>query len=161
MSGDYLTFVLDEDKYGIPIDRVRQILEYSPVTVVPNVPACIRGVVNLRGAVVPVVDLAAKFGLRAVPVTKWTCLVVVNATLGGDTTPLAIVADMIDDVVRFTPEDIAPPPSFGTPIRFDYLVGLGRVDRKFVMLLKIDLVLTLEELMAAAETTREAQVGSA
>ena len=150
LGGDYLTFTLDAEQYGLTIRRVMEILEYQPVTLVPGAPPSIRGVINLRGSVVPVVDLAGKFGLPSNPVTKWTCLVIVEATLGGDTTLLALVADAVNDVLSFSAADIAPPPSFGTRVRLDYLLGLGKLESGFVLLLDADKVLTLEELLSIA-----------
>jgi purine-binding chemotaxis protein CheW len=150
LAGEYLTFTLEGEQYGLTIRRVMEILEYQPVTVVPGAPASIRGVINLRGSVVPVVDLAGKFGLPISPVTKWTCLVIVEATLGGDTTLLAVVADAVNDVVPFAETDIAPPPAFGTRVRLDYLLGLGKLEGALVLLLDADRVLTLEELLSVA-----------
>jgi purine-binding chemotaxis protein CheW len=149
-AGEYLTFTLDKEQYGLSIRRVMEILEYQQVTVVPGAPPSIRGVINLRGNVVPVVDLCGKFGLPTSAVTKWTCLVIVEATLGGDTTLLAVVADAVNDVVPFGPSDVAPVPSFGTRVRLEYLLGLGKLDAGFVLLLDADRVLTLEELLSIA-----------
>ncbi len=148
LGGEYLTFTLDAETYGITLKRVMEILEYQPVTLVPGAPPSIRGVVNLRGSVVPVVDLAGKFGLQTSPVTKWTCLVVVQTNLGGDSTLLALVADAVNDVIPFAGDDIAPPPAFGTRVRLEYLLGLGKAEGSLVLLLDADRVLSLEELLS-------------
>jgi purine-binding chemotaxis protein CheW len=146
----YLTFYLAGEEYAIGILRVKEILEYDTLTPVPQTPPSIRGVINLRGRVVPVVDLAAKFGLPPSPLTKRTCIVIVEVTLDGHPTVMGVLADAVSQVMDLAPTDIAAPPIFGTRVRVDYLQGLGQVGKKFVLLLDVDRVLAAPELRAAA-----------
>lgn len=117
------------------------------MTRVPSAPACVRGVTNLRGAVLPVIDLAVKFGLAECSITRWTCVIVVE--LEGESEPmlLGVLADAVTDVMTFGPENLAPPPAFGTGVNIGYLTALARVADEFV------LVLNVERLLAASELT--------
>jgi purine-binding chemotaxis protein CheW len=145
----YLSFALAGEEYAIGILRVREILEYDTLTVVPQTPPCIRGVINLRGSVVPVVDLAVKLGLPATPITKRTCIVIVEVDLDGTPTVMGVMADAVSQVMDLAPQDIEAPPAFGTQVRVDYLRGMGKIGKKFVLLLDIDRVLGAAELLAA------------
>jgi purine-binding chemotaxis protein CheW len=145
----YLTFYLAGEEYAIGILRVKEILEYDTLTPVPQTPPSIRGVINLRGRVVPVVDLAAKFGLPPSPLTKRTCIVIVEVTLDGHPTVMGVLADAVSQVMDLAPGDIAAPPVFGTRVRVDYLQGMGKVGKKFILLLDVDRVLAAPELRAA------------
>ena len=145
----YLTFSLAGEEYAIGILRVREILEYDTVTTVPQTPPSIRGVINLRGSVVPVVDLAVKFGLPATPLTKRTCIVIVEVDLAGQRTVMGLLADAVSQVMDLTAGDIEPPPPFGTAVKVDYLQGMGKVGKKFVLILNVDHVLSAPELLAA------------
>ena len=146
----YLTFSLVGEEYAIGILRVREILEYDTLTTVPQTPPCIRGVINLRGSVVPVVDLAVKFGLPATPITKRTCIVIVEADLDGTPTVMGVMADAVSQVMDLAPQDIEAPPAFGTRVRVDYLRGMGKVGKRFVLLLDVDRVLSAADLLAGA-----------
>ncbi len=145
----YLSFSLAGEEYAIGILRVREILEYDTVTTVPQTPPSIRGVINLRGSVVPVVDLAVKFGLPATPLTKRTCIVIVEVDLEGTQTVMGVMADAVSQVMDLAPQDIEAPPAFGTRVRVDYLRGMGKVGRRFVLLLDVDRVLAAPDLAAA------------
>lgn len=148
----FLTFFLGGEEYAVPILRVREIIEYDTVTVVPSTPPWIRGVINLRGTVVPVVDMAVKFGLPPTQPTKLTCTVVVEAEYEGQKTTTGVMADAVSQVVKLKSGDIEPVPSFGTTVRVDYLLGMGKAGRKFVLLLDIDRVLASNEIIAARES---------
>ena len=150
-QSQYLSFFIDGEEYAIGILQVKEIIRYDTVTKVPTTPRWIRGVLNLRGLVVPVVDLAAKFGIRETPITGQTCVVIVETDLDGERTLMGVVADAVSQVLDFRPEDIGEPPPFGTRIRVDYIVGMGKVGKKFVHILDIDGVLSADELMAVAE----------
>ena len=150
MSGEYLLFTIDDERCAIPIGVVREVIPYQPITVVPSAPRTIRGVIDLRGKVVPIVDLAAKFGFRQRPPTKWTCLIIVEADLGGEAALLAIVADTVDDVLDLTHGDLLPPPSFGTRVRLEYLRALGRMAQGFALVLDVERLLSIEEIMSVA-----------
>jgi purine-binding chemotaxis protein CheW len=137
---------------------VREIVEYGAVTRVPSTPPWIRGVVNLRGAVVTVVDLAVKFGLPSSPLDRRTCIVIVETTLGREETVMGVVADVVDEVAAIAPDAIEPPPPFGTCVRVEFLVGLARSGRKFLQLLDIDKVLAADELLAVREAAAPAEI---
>ena len=145
----YLGFVVADEEYAIGILRVREILEYDTITKVPTTPPSIRGVINLRGRVVPVVDLAVKLGLPESEVMKRTCIVVVEVDLEGERTVMGVLADAVSQVIDLPASEVEPPPSFGTRVRVDCLLGMGRAGKKFVLLLDIDKVLSAEELAAA------------
>ncbi len=152
-AGQYLVFVVGGSEYAVPIVRVREILQYGGVQVtrVPGVPPCFRGVMNLRGTVVPVVDLSVKLGLPESAPTRWSCVVLVDAQLGGETVPLAIVADQVSQVLELEPSEIEPVPAFGTQVRPEYLTGMGRTGNGFVLLLDLDRALSEDELRVAAD----------
>jgi len=145
----YLTFYLAGEEYALGILRVKEILEYDTVTPVPQTPPAIRGVINLRGSVVPVVDLAAKFGLPPSLIAKRTCIVIVEVILDGRETVMGVLADAVSQVMDLTAADIELPPAFGTRVKVDYLQGMGKVGKKFVLILDIDKVLSAPELLAA------------
>lgn len=147
VSAQYLGFFLAGDEYAIGILRVKEIIEYETVTRVPATPPWVRGVMNLRGSVVPVIDLAVKFGLPPSVVTRRTCIVVVETDLDGERVVMGVMADSVSQVLDVAPGDVEPPPAFGTAVRVDYLLGLGRLKDRFVLLLDIDRVLSAAELL--------------
>ena len=149
-QAQYLTFYIAGQEYAVGILRVKEIIEYDTLTIVPATPACIRGVINLRGCVVPVVDLAIKFGLPETAITKRTCIVIVETNLDGDQTVMGVMAESVSQVIDLLPGEIEPPPPFGTQVRVDYLLGMGKTERKFIMILDIDKVLSSNELLAAS-----------
>ena len=154
LGGEYLTFTLDEEEYGLGLLRVREIIEHQPITLVPNAPAAIRGVINLRGAVVPVVDLAARFGLRPCTIGRWTCIVIVDILIDAESAVLGLLVDAVNDVVTFASDEIVAPPTFGTRVRYEHLVGLGRRAGKFVVLLDAERLLAIDELLALMHGSR-------
>jgi purine-binding chemotaxis protein CheW len=141
----YLSFQLAGADCAVGILQVKEILQYETITRIPSVPACIRGVLNLRGAVVPVLDLAVKFGLPETALTKRTCILIVEAALGGERGVVGVMADAVREVLELTPADVEPPPSFGTQVRVDYLVGLGKAPGGFVLILDLDRVILASE----------------
>jgi purine-binding chemotaxis protein CheW len=149
-SAQYLCFRLAGEECAIGILRVREIIEYDTVTKVPAMPPWVRGVMNLRGGVVPVIDLTVKFGLPESPVTNRTCIVIAEVELDGEPAVMGIVVDAVSQVLELSPADIEPPPAFGTSVRTDYLLGLGKFGDRFVLLLDIDRVLSAAELLKAA-----------
>ncbi len=151
-SMQYLSFFLAGEEYALGILQVKEIIEYTTVTRIPGAPVWVRGVFNLRGSVVPVVDLAVKLGAPPVTPTRWSCIVVVEVKLGGERLVLGLLADSIGQVIELAPEDVVPPPAFGAPVHVDYLMGMGRMGagRKFVLLLDIDRVLSGQEVLAAS-----------
>jgi len=153
----FLTFLLADETYAVSILRVKEIIEFGTITRVPNMPPSIRGVINLRGAVVPVVDLVKRFRLGESCVTKRTCVII--AEFGSADVPIVmgLMADSVSQVINLPPGDIEPPPSFGTAIRADFLNGLGKVGKKFVLILNLDRVLSQAELLSAAEVEEKAE----
>ena len=143
----YLGFTIADEEYAIGILRVKEILEYDTMTRVPGTPPSIRGVINRRGSVVPVVDLALKFGLPESPITKRTCIVVVEVDLDGERTVMGVMADAVSQVMDLGSADIEPPPAFGTRVHMDHLLGMGKAGKKFILLLDIDRILSVNELM--------------
>jgi purine-binding chemotaxis protein CheW len=145
-QNQYLTFMLGRDTFALGILSVKEILEYTEPTGIPMMPAFIRGVVNLRGAAVPVVDLCARFGRQSAPVTKKTCIVIVEVVAGEDSHVIGVVVDAVNEVLEIPGAEIEPPPSFGASIRADFIQGMGKVRGKFVIILNVERVLSLEEM---------------
>ena len=150
LQQQYLTFFLADEEYAISVQRVKEIIEYIAITKVPKVPEWIRGVINLRGNVVPVVDLAVRFGLAERPVTKTTCIVVVEMEQDSERTVMGVVADAVNQVIELSPKDIEEPPAFGTRVRLEYLFGMGKLGQKFALILNIDRVLNATELLTVS-----------
>jgi purine-binding chemotaxis protein CheW len=142
----YLTFYLGQDEYAVAVLSVKEIIEYGVVTRVPTTPSYIRGVINLRGSVVPVIDLAVRFGLPESAVSRRTCIVIVETMLLGERVVMGVVADSVSQVIEFSPDDIEAPPVFGTQVRLEYLTGMAKVGAKFVLILNMDAVLSQHEL---------------
>ncbi|MDP2824724.1 MAG: chemotaxis protein CheW [Sulfuritalea sp.] len=142
----YLTFQLSGEMFAVGILNVREIIEYGQLTEIPMMPAFIRGVINLRGAVVPVIDLAARFGGKQTGIGRRTCIVIVEMQTEDGRHEIGIVVDAVSEVLEIAPGDIEPPPSFGTRIRADFIAGMGKVDGKFVIILGIQKVLSVDEM---------------
>jgi purine-binding chemotaxis protein CheW len=140
------------EEYAVGILRVKEIIEHETVTRVPTTPIHVRGVINLRGAVLPVVDLAAKFGHGETQAGRTTCIVIVETQLRGEMLAVGLLADAVSQVVDLDAADIEPPPPFGTNIRVDFLVGMGKLDGRLILVLDIDRVLNPVELQDALET---------
>jgi purine-binding chemotaxis protein CheW len=151
-AGQYLTFVTAGEEYAIRILKVKEIVEYSTITVVPNTPGWIRGVTNLRGNVVPVIDLAVKFAMPASRITKFSCIIITEVMSEGEMLTLGVLADSVSQVLDLSEDDIEDPPPFGTRVKLEYLLGMGRMAEKFCLILDIDKVLSTDELLAVAES---------
>jgi purine-binding chemotaxis protein CheW len=151
----YLSFYLAGEEYAVTVLKVTEILECVTLTKVPGTPPWIRGVHNLRGAVVPVVDLAVKFGLPPTVVTRRTCVVMVEIEHDGEALVLGVMADSVHQVVELGPDEIQPPPSFGPKVRVDCIQGMGISNGRFVVLLDIDRVLSATEIIAATTATED------
>lgn len=141
----YLSFQVAGESYAVGVLQAREIIEYTTVTRVPHAPPAVRGVINLRGSVVPVVDLAVKFGLPASEIGRRTCVVIVECTLDGESTVMGVMADAVNHVLDLGAADIEPAPSFGTRVRTEYLKGMGKLEQGFVLLLDMDKLLTTDE----------------
>lgn len=145
----YLTFTLGNEMFAIGILSIREILEYGELTEVPMTPPFIRGVINLRGAVVPVIDLAVRFGRTARETTKRTCIVIIEID-GNGTRQMGIVVDAVSEVLEIPDSEIEPPPEFGARIRTDFIFGMGKVNERFVVMLDVTKVLSIDEIAVLA-----------
>lgn len=158
----YLTFTLGGEMFAVGILNVKEIIEYGNLTEVPMMPGFIRGVINLRGAVVPVVDLAARFGGRVSEVQRRTCIVIVEVTQEeGARQDIGIMVDAVSEVLEIQAGDIEPPPSFGAKIRADFIAGMGKVGGKFVIILEIQKVLSVDEMALLADVGQGRQAEAA
>jgi purine-binding chemotaxis protein CheW len=142
----YLTFMLAGETFAIGILAIKEIISYTSLTTVPMMPDCVRGVINLRGAVVPVMDLLSRFGKASSEVTKRTCIVIVEVQSQGERQDIGIVVDAVNEVIDIPAKEIEPPPAFGARIRTEFIRGMGKVHGRFVILLDVDHVLSLEEI---------------
>ncbi len=145
-SQQYLTFVLGGEMFAIRILNIKEIIEYGRLTTVPMMPSFIRGVINLRGSVVPVIDLAARFGGTASRASRRTCNVIIEVDAAAGRQDVGIVVDSVSEVLEIPQGDIEPPPAFGTNMRVDFFSGMGKVGDGFVILLDLDKVLSVDEL---------------
>ena len=143
--GQYLTFILGGEVFAIGILAIKEIIEYSGLTVVPMMPECVRGVINLRGAVVPVMDLLARFGKHPTEIGRRTCIVIVEVNTDGEHQDIGVMVDAVNEVLEILPSDIEPAPTFGARIRTDFIEGMGKVDAGFVILLNVNHVLSTDE----------------
>ena len=147
----YLTFMLGTEMFAIGILGIKEIIEYGNLTVVPMMPAFVRGVINLRGAVVPVVDLSARFGRPNSTITRRSCVVIIEAnTADGQSQDIGLLVDTVSAVMDIPASQIEPPPSFGAKIRADFISGMAKVDGKFVIVLEVDQVLSIDEMSSLA-----------
>ncbi|MFC4314995.1 chemotaxis protein CheW [Steroidobacter flavus] len=149
----YLTFVLGTETFAIGILSIKEIIEYSSLTDVPMMPPYVRGVINLRGAVVPVIDLSVRFSREPAPVTKRTCIVIIEIMVGEERQVIGVVVDAVNEVLDIPAADIEPPPAFGAGIRTDFILGMGKVHSKFVIVLDVNHVLAFDELASLAVPT--------
>ena len=146
-AGKYLIFRLDSEEFGVSVTQVREIMGMQEVTPVPHTPMCVKGVLNLRGKVIPVIDLRLKFGLAAVESTTRTCIVVVRTQLGADQLLVGIVVDEVAEVVHLAASEIEPTPDFGPGVETPYLLGIAKVKGTVKILLDIDQVVNRQELL--------------
>ena len=147
----YLTFNLGDEVFAMDIRTVREIIQHAALTIVPLMPSFIRGVVNLRGAVVPVIDLKSRFGRPAAQVGKKTCIVIFDASRDNEKIELGLMVDAVSEVIEIPPSQIEPPPQFGTSIQRDYIRGLGKVDGEFIVILEPERALNIEDMALLAE----------
>lgn len=149
-SNQFLTFSLANEEYGVDILRVQEIKGWTPVTHIPNAPAYLKGVLNLRGTIVPIVDLRMRFNLDAIEYTPTTVVIVLSLMNEGRERTFGIVVDAVSDVLNIAPGDVRPKPDFGTVVDADFIQGLATVGEHMVMLLDIDCLLRPEEITAIA-----------
>nr|NJM02039.1 purine-binding chemotaxis protein CheW [Desulfobacula sp.] len=145
-TGKYLTFTLDDETYGIGILKVKEIIGMLPVTSVPRTPLFVKGVINLRGKVIPVTDLRLKFGMDAMDYTDRTCIIVVEIDTNDATVLIGIVVDAVSEVLNIKEEDVEKTPDFGTRLNTEYILGMAKMGGGVKILLDIDKVLSTEEM---------------
>ncbi|WP_433861548.1 chemotaxis protein CheW [Pseudomonas thivervalensis] len=150
----YLTFTLAGEPFAVGTLSVKEIIEYGQLTAVPMMPPSIRGVINLRGAVVPVIDLGARFGGGLTQVGRRTCIVILEVDHTEGQQVIGVLVDAVNEVLEIAPTDIEPPPAFGAHIRTDFILGMGKVGARFVILLDIGRVLSVDELAALTEVAQ-------
>jgi purine-binding chemotaxis protein CheW len=143
----YLTYKLGDEVFALDISKVREVLDFTTVTKVPRTPEFMRGVINLRGSVVPVVDLRLKFGMSRTERTVNTCVIIVEVTADGETTVLGALADSVQEVIELGPNHIEPAPKIGTKLNTDFIRGMGKKDERFIIILDIDKVFSVDELV--------------
>jgi len=148
----YLTFMLGGEVFAIGILRIKEIIEHGQLTEVPRMPDFIRGVINLRGAVVPVIDLGSRFGKQACTVSRRTCIVIIEAIFEAEQHVVGVMVDAVNEVLDIAPNEIEPAPSFGAKIRADFIRGMGKVDGKVVIILDVDHVLSMVEMSSLTGT---------
>ncbi|HEY6136380.1 MAG TPA: chemotaxis protein CheW [Thermoanaerobaculia bacterium] len=154
----YLTFFIRGEEYAAGILRVKEIIEFERVTRVPAMPEHVRGVINLRGAVLPVIDLAAKFGHGPSEPARTTCIVVAETKLGPEMLTVGVMADAVSEVVDIADDAIEPPPSFGTGVRADFLTGMGKLDNRLLLVLDVDRVLSPVEIQQTIDAAAAAEI---
>ncbi len=146
----YLTFLLSGEMYAVGILNVKEIIEYGQLTEIPMMPAFIRGVINLRGSVVPVIDLSARFGGHTTETSRRTCIVIIELVHDEEHHDIGVVVDAVSEVLEVSSADIEPAPSFGAKIRADFIAGMGKIAGKFVIILDIQKVLSVDEIASLA-----------
>jgi purine-binding chemotaxis protein CheW len=142
----YLTFMLGTEIFAINILRIKEIIEYGNLTSVPQMPSFIRGVINLRGAAVPVIDLAARFDREEAAISRRTCIVILEVDRAGAQQVIGVLVDAVNEVLEIANGQIEPVPSFGTQVRTDFIDGMGKVNDKFVIILNVNQVLSADEM---------------
>ena len=155
LAGKYLTFRLGKEEYGLEILTVREIIGMMDVTSVPRTPDFIRGVINLRGKVIPVIEIRRKFGLEGVEDTDMTCIIVVQVNRDETQVTMGIIVDEVSEVLDVSADQLEPSPEFGTSINTDFILAMGRMDEKLIMLLDVDQVLSSGELRQLGQMEEE------
>ncbi|MEJ5260271.1 MAG: chemotaxis protein CheW [Anaerohalosphaeraceae bacterium] len=154
-EGKYLTFALGKEEYGLEILKVREIIGYMNITAVPRTPEFVKGVINLRGQVIPVIDLRLRFGMDAAEVTDQTCIIVAEINQNGKTFNAGLIVDRVQEVLDIAAEDIEESSHLGTAVQTDFILGIGKVGSSIKILLDIDQVLGSVRLSESAETASE------
>jgi purine-binding chemotaxis protein CheW len=157
----YLTFRLEDEIFALDIGKVREILDFAAITKVPRTPDFMRGVINLRGAVVPVVDMKLKLGMMRTEKTINTCIIIAELELDGDVVILGALADSVQEVIELDPDHIEPAPRIGTGLKIEFIKGMGKRDDSFIIILDIDKVFSSDELALVQDSGREMNVPEA
>jgi len=159
-TNQYLTFSLSDELYALEVSKVKEVLEYQPITRVPKTPDFMRGVINVRGGIVPIVDLRLKFDLPAQEQTVDTCIIVLEIAIENETITVGTIADNVHEVVEIQPEEIEPTPKIGTRLDTDFIEGIGKNNDRFLVILNIDKILTSEEITSMADQAAQDAGGS-
>ncbi len=149
----YLTFKLDGESFATEISKVREVLEYTQVTPVPKSPEFMQGVINLRGSVVPVVDLRRQFGMPTIDLTVDSCIIIIEVNIEGSTTVLGALADSVQEVINLRPEQLEAAPSFGARIDNEFVQYMGKLEDRFVIVLDMNKVFSLEQINKVEQTS--------
>ncbi len=157
-EGQYLTFKLADEIYALEITKVREVLDFTKITRLPNMPEFMAGVINLRGGVVPVVDLRLKFGMTAADITVNTCIVIADVTVANKATHLGALADQVREVINLEASQIEPPPRIGARLDTQFIRGMGKLDDQFIIILDIEKVFSLRELEFVASASKATNV---
>ncbi len=155
----FLSFQLGKELFALNVSKVLTILEMKPITKVPNSPEYLRGVINLRGNVLPVIDMRIKFGMAATEFTTNTCIIVLNVDIEGETIQFGILVDSVDSVLEIKDTEIEESPTIGTKYKVEFIQGMYHLEDGFIMLLNIDLIFSNDELLIAQEIESNASVG--
>jgi len=150
----YLTFLLRDECFGISIDTVREIIEYGQLTTVPLMPDFVKGVINLRGDIVPVIDLSIRLGRNALELKNRTCIIILEIPFEGQRVVIGAAVDSVNEVLEIGKEQVEPPPSFGARLKAQFIQGVVNVEQSFVVLLHGDKVLSIEELASLIENVK-------
>jgi purine-binding chemotaxis protein CheW len=145
-EGKYLTFSMADEEYGIGILKIKEIIGMMPITTVPQTPEFVKGVINLRGKVIPVIDLRLRFGMESIDYTDRTCIIVVEIEVTAGTVQIGIVVDAVSEVLNVNGEDVEETPTFGAKLNTDYILGMAKMEGGVKILLDIDKVLSSEEI---------------
>ena len=159
-KGQYLAFSLGAETFAMDIRSIKEVIQYEDLTEVPLMPSFMRGVIHLRGSVVPVIDLSTRFGRTATEVAKRTCIVILELEQAKDFIVLGVMVDHVSEVLEIAPSDIEPAPTFGTDLRAEFIQGVGKVNDRFVILLDVRHVLSVDELSALASDSSPSDVAS-
>ncbi|MEA2083664.1 MAG: chemotaxis protein CheW [Thermodesulfobacteriota bacterium] len=151
----YLTFILEDETFAIDVSQVREVLDMSRITKVPRTPDFLKGVINVRGTVVPVVDFRLKFGMPGADTTVHTRIMILEIPLDNKTVVVGAIADSVNDVIEFEPDRIEPPPEIGSRWRSDFIKGIGKRDDKFIMIIDVSMVFSTEEIALVGATGQE------
>ena len=152
-TGKYLTFTLEDETYGIGILKVKEIIGMMPITSVPQTPEFVKGVINLRGKVIPILDLRLKFTMEAVPYSERTCIIVVEIESDESTVLIGVVVDAVSEVLNIREEEIEPTPKFGTRLNTEHILGMAKMEGGVKILLNIDQVLSADEISSLGKVS--------
>lgn len=152
----YLTFTLGDEVFAMDIRSVREIIQHGAMTIVPLMPAFVRGVINLRGAVVPVIDLQSRFGRSNAQLGKKTCVIIFDVGTDSDKVELGLLVDAVSEVIDISATQIEAPPQFGTTIQRDFIRGLGKVGSEFIVILEPERALNIDDMVGLAEQHQQA-----